>query len=54
MKTLELHKYKFTGLITEAVKKQQKEYKLEEQTLRVMMEESATYRSAALSGKFDR
>lgn len=42
-----------TGLITEAVKKQQKEYKLEEQTLRVMMEENASHRSAALSVKGD-
>lgn len=40
----------FSEMISRIVKQQLKEYELEEQTLRVMMEESASHRSAALTG----
>ncbi|MPC24378.1 Programmed cell death protein 7 [Portunus trituberculatus] len=42
-----------TEMLSKMVKEQLKEYELEEQTLRVMMEESASHRSAALSAKGD-
>ncbi|KAK8396809.1 hypothetical protein O3P69_005047 [Scylla paramamosain] len=42
-----------TEMLSKIVKEQLKEYELEEQTLRVMMEESASHRSAALSAKRD-
>lgn len=42
-----------TDMISKIVKEQLKEYELEEQTLRVMMEESASHRSAAISAKGD-